>query len=76
MIPPRGAWPLINGLTGFGKVALNTEATAIPRSAVISVSGQSGMVYVVRDDRFEPREVTLGIVDGEWAEIRDGPRAR
>jgi multidrug efflux pump subunit AcrA (membrane-fusion protein) len=70
--PTSRSWPLINGLTGFGKVALNTQATAIPRSAVISVSGQSGMVYVVRGDRFEPRQVTVGIVDGEWAEIREG----
>ena len=70
--PTTREWPLINGLTGFGKVALDTRATAIPRSAVISVSGQSGMVYVVRGDRFEPREITLGIVDGEWAAIRNG----
>jgi multidrug efflux pump subunit AcrA (membrane-fusion protein) len=70
--PTARRWPLINGLTGFGKVALNTRAAAVPRSAVISVSGEKGMVYVVRGDRFEPREVTVGLVDGEWAEIRDG----
>ncbi len=70
--PTARRWPLIDGLTGFGKVALNTWAAAVPRSAVISVSGEKGMVYVVRGDRFEPREVTVGIVDGEWAEIRDG----
>jgi hypothetical protein len=64
--------PVIDGLTGFGKVVLNKRAAAVPRSAVISVSGAKGMVYVVRGDRFEPREVTVGIVDGNWAEIRDG----
>jgi multidrug efflux pump subunit AcrA (membrane-fusion protein) len=64
--------PLINGLTGFGKVTLSTHAAAVPRSAVISMSGEKGMVYVVRGDRFEPREVEVGIVDGEWSEIRDG----
>jgi multidrug efflux pump subunit AcrA (membrane-fusion protein) len=63
---------LAPGLTGFARVSLETKSWAVPRAGVTSVSGGKGMVYVVQGDRFRPREVTLGVTDEDWIEIRAG----
>ena len=63
---------VVPGQTGFARVSLVAESLAVNRAAVISVSAGKGMVYVVDGDRFRPKEVSLGITDGDWREILAG----
>jgi multidrug efflux pump subunit AcrA (membrane-fusion protein) len=44
---------------------------AVPEEAVMD-SGTRKIVYVVKDDRFAPREVTLGPKAGEYYEVLSG----
>ncbi|MBS1153060.1 MAG: hypothetical protein H6Q89_4758 [Myxococcaceae bacterium] len=44
---------------------------AIPQQAVIR-TGTRNLVFVVRDEQVEPREVTLGVEAGEWVEVVKG----
>jgi Cu(I)/Ag(I) efflux system membrane fusion protein len=62
------------GMTGFCVIRGETEVNCLPREAVSAITGNKGIVYLVRGDRFEPREVTLGLVAGDWIEIRGGLR--
>jgi multidrug resistance efflux pump len=63
---------VVPGQTGFARVSLATQCLAVDRAAVTSISAGKGMVYVVDGDRFRPRQVSLGAIDGDWIEIRDG----
>jgi multidrug efflux pump subunit AcrA (membrane-fusion protein) len=63
---------IVPGLTGFARVVLKSESLAIPRAGVMAASGGKGLVYVARGDTFAPKEVTQGVTDGDWAEIRSG----
>jgi multidrug efflux pump subunit AcrA (membrane-fusion protein) len=64
--------PIVPGLTGFARVMLKSQSLAIPCAGVTAVSGGKGLVYVARGDTFAPKDVTLGVTDGEWAAIRSG----
>ncbi|QEH34224.1 Multidrug resistance protein MdtN [Aquisphaera giovannonii] len=66
------ACPIIPGMTGFCVVLSRSEVPCLPRESVASITAGKGIVYAIRGDRFEPREVTIGVVDGDWIEIRDG----
>ena len=68
----RDGRPVIPGMTGFCVLRSKAEADCLPREAVSGVTSGKGLVYVIDGDRFRPREVTLGVVDGDWVEIRDG----
>jgi len=63
---------LIPGLTGFARAISSKQTIAVPSSAIIGVSGSKGLVYVVADEHFEPREVTVGQKSKGWTEIRSG----
>lgn len=59
----------------FGRGIINLErrcGPAVPLSAVLFGQGTSPIVQVVRDDRIETRRVTVGLIKGGDAEIRDG----
>jgi len=63
---------VLPGMTGFCIVESTSEAACLPRTAVASVTAVRGIVYIVRDGGFEPREVELGTIDGDWIQIRGG----
>lgn len=60
------------GLTGFARVTKIREGLAVPLGAVTSRSAGRGLVFVVQEGSFEPREVTLGFASDDWIEIRSG----
>ncbi|WP_435011302.1 HlyD family secretion protein [Tundrisphaera lichenicola] len=64
--------PVLPGMTGFAVVLANSEALSLPREAVFAITAGKGLVYLVDGDRPVPREVTLGIIDGDYIEVRDG----
>jgi multidrug efflux pump subunit AcrA (membrane-fusion protein) len=64
--------PIVPGLTGFARVMLKSESLAILRAGVTAVSGGKGLAYVVVGDTFRPKDVSLGVTDGEWTAIRSG----
>jgi len=65
---------VVPGLTGYATVLQRRKVLALPRGSISAVSGNRGIVYVVGDDEqsFEPRNVTTGISDGLWIEVREG----
>jgi HlyD family secretion protein len=67
--PGGGAVP---GLTGFARIRREVQALAIPRSAVSAVSAGKGIVLVAVGNRFDPRDVTLGVADGDWIGVESG----
>ena len=70
-IDPSGT-AVAPGMTGFCVIHSEAEVNCLPRDAVSAVTAGKGIVYLVRGDRFEPHEVSLGIVDGDWIQIREG----
>ncbi len=50
----------------------NAEALRVPATAVILVEGQSRVVRLRSDGKFEPVEVETGFIGAEWAEIKSG----
>ncbi len=62
----------VPGMTGFCVIRSEREVTCVPRETVSAVTSGKGIVYVIKGDHFEPREVTVGLIDGDWIEIRDG----
>ncbi|MEM9080117.1 MAG: HlyD family efflux transporter periplasmic adaptor subunit [Verrucomicrobiota bacterium] len=65
--------PVAMGMTGFGRLTVSRRNTAIPRSALLSISAGSGIVYLAtKDGNWEAREVKVGIVDDFAAEILVG----
>ena len=50
----------------------STDVLRIPSSAVIRAEGESRVVRMRADGRFEPVEVKTGFIGTEWAEIRSG----
>jgi multidrug efflux pump subunit AcrA (membrane-fusion protein) len=60
------------GAFGAGKIELERRCgPAIPLSAVI-YADEGAIVQVVRDDSIESRRVTVGSINGDGVEIRDG----
>ncbi len=64
--------PVAIGLSGFARVEKQRNALCVPTSAVLSQAAGSGQVYVLVDDTFEIRTVTLGDTADGWTEIRAG----
>ena len=60
----------------FAKVAIQTSADldvlVIPKDAVIRLGDQNRVVLALGEGRFKSVAVTLGRIDGEFAEIRSG----
>ena len=63
---------VITGMTGFTRLKLQREALVVPKSAVLSLSAGSAVVYVVNGDDWSIREVSIGYAGGEQVEILDG----
>ena len=68
--PP--GFPVLPGMTGFASVRAEAEVTCLPREAVFAITAGKGMAYRVDGANFRPHEVTLGVIDGDYIEIRDG----
>ncbi len=49
-----------------------TDATLVPRDALVQLDDQRQAVYVVEEGQVEQREVEVGITDGRRAEILSG----
>jgi multidrug efflux pump subunit AcrA (membrane-fusion protein) len=69
--PPEGI-PFLPGMTGFAIIRSESEVLSLPREAVFAITAGKGMVYLVEGDVPRPREVTLGIIDGDYIQICDG----
>ena len=63
---------VVPGLTGFAKIVSSTSAVAARQGSVSRISGNSGIVFVVNDDEFQPTEVTIGPTSNSWTEIVEG----
>ncbi|MGE3820224.1 MAG: efflux RND transporter periplasmic adaptor subunit [Isosphaeraceae bacterium] len=62
----------IPGMTGFAIIVAKSEVLTLPREAVSAITGGKGIVFLVDGDDFVPQEVTLGLIDGDYIEVRDG----
>lgn len=60
------------GLTGFVRISSKKTANAVPRGAVVSISGKKALVFVINGDTFHPVEVTVGCTADGWTEITSG----
>ena len=69
---PESTLQILPGMTGFAVIRSETEVICLPREAVFAITAGKGLVYLVDGDKFHPREVTLGIIDGDFIEIREG----
>ncbi len=66
-------FPIAMGMTGFGRLTVKRKGIAIPRAALLSISAGAGVVYLPGPDQsWEAREVKVGIVDDQSAEILSG----
>jgi len=63
---------IVPGLTGFARTTTRRVVMAVPDAALVSVTGNKGLVYLAQSDRFLPREVTVGQKSNGWTEIRAG----
>ena len=64
---------VVPGLTGFARITIRSDCIAVSRSSLLSLSSSKALLYVVgRDGIWSPREVTVGIIDGDWVEIVQG----
>lgn len=65
--------PVTMGMTGFGRLTIQRQGLAIPRSALLSISAGAGVVYLPGEDgEWEARQVEVGIVDDQAVEILSG----
>lgn len=67
-----GAARVLPGMTGFAVIGSEIDALCLKRNAVTALTGGKAIVYKINGDRFEPKEVTVGIVDGDWIQIKSG----
>jgi multidrug efflux pump subunit AcrA (membrane-fusion protein) len=65
-------FPVLPGMTGFAGIRAEAEVLCLPREAIFAITAGKGMVYLIVGDEFQPREVTLGVIDGDYIEIREG----
>jgi multidrug efflux pump subunit AcrA (membrane-fusion protein) len=63
---------IVPGLTGFVRIRREVQSLAIPRTAVSAISAGKGIVLVADGSRFEPKDVTLGVADGDWIGVESG----
>jgi hypothetical protein len=69
---PVKEMPILPGMTGFAMIRAQSEVLCIHRQAVFAITAGKGLVYLVDGDQFLPREVTLGVLDGDYIEVREG----
>lgn len=64
----------VPGLTGFARIESKRETLTVPRTAVTTVSGRRGFVFVMSDngEHYELREVTLGFENQTHYEVVEG----
>ena len=59
----------------FGRIGIDYDkranATVVPRAALLD-AGTNAAVFAVRDGKAARVPVTLGDMDGQWAEVREG----
>lgn len=63
---------IVTGMTGFTRLEIERESVVVPRSAILSLSAGSALVYLPKGESWETREVTVGHVGGKQVEILDG----
>ncbi len=68
---------IIPGMTGFARLSVTRESLTVPRSAVLSISAGSALVYLVPDPSAENpawkiQSVRVGKVTESYAEILSG----
>ena len=65
--------PVLPGMTGFVLIRAQSERPSLsPREAILAITAGKGMVYLVEGDVPRPHEVTSGVINGDYVEIRDG----
>lgn len=64
---------LAPGMTGFARIESSRQSLAVPRQSLLSISAGKAIVQLVDDEgNREPREVSVGLIDDEAAEILSG----
>ena len=64
---------VVPGMTGYGTIVQKRFVPSVPVGTVTAISGGRGIAYVLTDEEhFEPREVVVGLSDGDWVEIKEG----
>lgn len=64
---------LAPGMTGFARIESSRESLAVPRQALLSISAGKAIVQLINEDgERESREVSVGLIDDEAAEILSG----
>lgn len=64
---------VVTGMTGFARLKITNQSVTVPRSAVMSISAGSAVVYVVQGEReWSIREVKVGNVGMKYVEILHG----
>ncbi len=68
----QGDARVLPGMTGFAIIESSVDTLCVKRNAATALTGGKAIVYKVVEDRFQPKEVTVGIVDGDWIQIKSG----
>ena len=68
---PEGHWRPGLFVTGIVRTGSHAADVVIPRSAVIELEGEKS-VFVRTADGFRPREISLGLMSEERAEVLAG----
>lgn len=70
-LPP--AINLAPGMTGFARIESSRDSLAIPRQALLSISAGKAIVQLLDEDgNRQAREVSVGLINDEAAEILSG----
>lgn len=64
---------LAPGMTGFSRIESSRKSLAVPRQALLSISAGKAIVQLIDEDGHrQPREVQVGLINDEAAEILAG----
>lgn len=65
---------LLPGMSANGKITMNqkTDALLVPIDTLKTIDGKKSVTVVKADGTYETREVTVGLVNNEYAEILSG----
>ena len=68
---------LLPGMSANGKITISrkTDARLVPIDALKTIDGQKTVTVVKEDGTYEDREVEVGLVNNEYAEILSGVQA-
>ncbi|MGJ8676371.1 MAG: HlyD family secretion protein [Akkermansiaceae bacterium] len=66
---------VVTGMTGFARWKIKNQSMTVPRSAVLSISSGTALVYVITEEKsnkWEVRQVNVGYVGTDYVEILKG----